>query len=343
MNYKCRFCGYRFKDKDEQICPECLTAREDDISCGIYGEDEHSHQQYDDSAFYDNRFVRSDTFRDGNADFLKEERREENRAAAAKYERRNGGDINVEATPSRQSFNRTQYNAPQNVYNPNNGNKSQKPGGCGKGCAVPLIILITLGMVFKNYPDLIDTVREKVEGAVSDKSVSSSVPEKKKYEIDRKNSIEGVKTTDCDIDAYLTECNISEIMSNDESLDSFHKNSLLFNENDEWKESSKCDPRELYVLDLTIEFEYSDHRCLENGDVEINEVYIQGYDSENHDMSTYTGILSDNFIYCIGDRSNMRPKLLCDKASDNAYIVVDLEYNGQNVEYFFNIDLDKNE
>ncbi len=39
---KCRICGYRFKD-GEDICPECFTARDDDISCEQFGNDEHTH------------------------------------------------------------------------------------------------------------------------------------------------------------------------------------------------------------------------------------------------------------------------------------------------------------
>ena len=39
---KCRICGYRFRD-NEDICPECFTAREDDISCEQFDRDEHSH------------------------------------------------------------------------------------------------------------------------------------------------------------------------------------------------------------------------------------------------------------------------------------------------------------
>ncbi|SFB76968.1 hypothetical protein [Ruminococcus albus] len=341
MNYKCRFCGYRFKDKDEQICPECLTAREEDISCGIFGEDEHSHEQYDDSYFPDNRFVRSDTFKDGKADFLREERREENRVEAARYERRNGGDINVEATPSKQSYNRTQYKTPQNVYNPNNSKTTKNSGGCGKGCAVPLIILITLGMILKSDPELINTIKEKLEGAVSDTSVSSTASEKKKYEIDRENSLEGVKTVDCDIDAFLTEYNISDIMSDDETLNSFQKKNLFYFENDNWVESTEFDPRELYVVDFTLEFEYSDHRCLESGDVDIKDIYLQGVNSDGNDISYYEGFMSDNLIYCIGDRSNMNPKLLCDKTCDGAYITVDLDYKGQEVAYGFYIDLNE--
>ena len=33
---KCRICGYRFKSDDEIICPECFTARDEDISCNSF-------------------------------------------------------------------------------------------------------------------------------------------------------------------------------------------------------------------------------------------------------------------------------------------------------------------
>ncbi|MBR3665591.1 MAG: hypothetical protein IKN66_00305 [Ruminococcus sp.] len=39
---KCRICGYRFHG-NEDICPECFTAREDDISCAQFGGEDHSH------------------------------------------------------------------------------------------------------------------------------------------------------------------------------------------------------------------------------------------------------------------------------------------------------------
>ena len=39
---KCRICGYRFRG-NEDICPECFTARDDDISCNQFSNSEHSH------------------------------------------------------------------------------------------------------------------------------------------------------------------------------------------------------------------------------------------------------------------------------------------------------------
>lgn len=88
MNYKCRFCGYRFKDKDEQICPECFTAREEDISCGAFSEDDHSHYfSVSDLEREESFFSKNDTFKEERNEFLDDERRNESRTAAARYER----------------------------------------------------------------------------------------------------------------------------------------------------------------------------------------------------------------------------------------------------------------
>lgn len=43
MTKKCKICGYRFKSKDEVICPECFTARDDNLDCNRYTDDLHSH------------------------------------------------------------------------------------------------------------------------------------------------------------------------------------------------------------------------------------------------------------------------------------------------------------
>lgn len=44
LKKKCAICGYKFKDKDEVICPECFTARDNDISYNRYTDDLHSHR-----------------------------------------------------------------------------------------------------------------------------------------------------------------------------------------------------------------------------------------------------------------------------------------------------------
>lgn len=56
---KCRICGYHFKSDDEIICPECFTARDEDISCNSLSDDLHSHD------------LRADTSRTAGSDSLK--------------------------------------------------------------------------------------------------------------------------------------------------------------------------------------------------------------------------------------------------------------------------------
>lgn len=73
MGKKCKICGYRFKSKDEAICPECFTARDDDISCERYSSSEHSHGR----SF-------SAGLRDTSESFVQRELREERRNSFAR-------------------------------------------------------------------------------------------------------------------------------------------------------------------------------------------------------------------------------------------------------------------
>ena len=73
MGKKCKICGYRFKSKDEAICPECFTARDDDISCERYSASEHSHGR----SF-------SAGLRDTSESFVQRELREERRNSFAR-------------------------------------------------------------------------------------------------------------------------------------------------------------------------------------------------------------------------------------------------------------------
>ena len=71
---KCRICGYHFKSDDEIICPECFTARDEDISCNSLSDDLHSHDLRADNE-QDGWFGQSenDTFKEEKNDFVSEE------------------------------------------------------------------------------------------------------------------------------------------------------------------------------------------------------------------------------------------------------------------------------
>lgn len=111
MGRKCKICGYRFKSKDEAICPECFTARDDDISCERYSASEHSHgKSY------------SSGLRDTEESFVQKELRAERRNSFAREnfgDRANAG-LNMTRFDSYDAsrFVRNDYNAPQQPYQP---------------------------------------------------------------------------------------------------------------------------------------------------------------------------------------------------------------------------------
>ncbi len=107
MGNKCKICGYRFKSSDEAICPECFTAREEDISCGSYSANEHSHAR-----------SYSAGLRDTNESFVQKELREERRNEFARENfgaRANAGldlsDFNNRYDQSRFARNDYNYNS----------------------------------------------------------------------------------------------------------------------------------------------------------------------------------------------------------------------------------------
>ena len=102
MRSKCKFCGYHFSSDDEMICPECLTAREDDIDCGIYADSEHSHTLDP----FDKHFKAegTDMYKEKKNDFIVQERREE------------ALDPNFRSEPHRMP--QQNYRPPQQNYNP---------------------------------------------------------------------------------------------------------------------------------------------------------------------------------------------------------------------------------
>ena len=105
MGNKCKICGYRFKSKDEEICPECFTAREDDISCARYSGKAHTHRK----TTYAGDFMET-----GDSFVQKELRNERNNQFAKENfgARANAGlDLSRSAqTDDRSRFERSDYN-----------------------------------------------------------------------------------------------------------------------------------------------------------------------------------------------------------------------------------------
>ena len=108
MRSRCKFCGYHFSSDDEMICPECLTAREEDIDCGIYADSEHTHTLDP----FDRHFHAegTDMYKEKKNDFVAQERREE------------ANDPNFRSEPHRMP--QQNYRPPQQTYNPAQQNPS---------------------------------------------------------------------------------------------------------------------------------------------------------------------------------------------------------------------------
>lgn len=330
MNYRCKFCGYRFKDRDEQVCPECFTAREDDISCGVLGEDEHSHGFYDERYGSSSAFAKNDTFRDGSADFLRNERRSENRTQASHYERRNGGDINVAAEPRRQ-YQNVQYNNPQMNRMPNpNGLQPQsvkKNNGCGTGCLVVVIIFIIISVFGGIIADLLDGLDLSENTAVSDNSdVEILTPDD-----------EGDPGS---IDCFLSSSERNEFDSGSDGMTIFQKQNLTLAENGELMAANKAAPRQVYKYDCVISFMYmNDGSKVSSDDLEITGVICDAITPDGGIISSYECMSYECMLYNIGDSSEIRPTIFCDAEADELIIIVETIYKGEPMNYQLNVDV----
>ena len=173
---KCRICGYRFKSDDEIICPECFTARDEDISCGSFSGDLHSHDLRADNE-QDGWFGQSenDTFKEEKNDFVAEERKEEakdenfqstyippkNPTPPPSYSASRAEKL---AALNNYTQQRTGYNRPNNssygfgATNINRPNTANTKTG-GKGCATAIVVIIILLAVL---PTIIGFVSSKI-------------------------------------------------------------------------------------------------------------------------------------------------------------------------------------
>lgn len=161
MNSKCRFCGYRFQSSDEMICPECLTAREEDISCGVYGDDNHSHDLDPFSKGFD--IDGTDMYKEKKNDFIAKERKEEaadpnfrspvyRKAPQQNYRQpynrssvpQNRQPYNFNATQQNNAFRQLPPNFPQGFQNAGFNNQQQKPKQTSSGCVIAVIMLVII-------------------------------------------------------------------------------------------------------------------------------------------------------------------------------------------------------
>ena len=332
MNYRCRFCGYRFKDKDEQICPECLTAREEDITCGVYGEDEHSHAIYDDRYGSSHTFAKNDTFRDGKADFLRAEMRYEDHTAASRYERRNGGDISMEMDDRvRQSPYKHQQpyagSPSSRGYAPPK-NNTQQNKGCGKGCGVFLAILILLFMLLPKFPDLIEPLEQEL-----DKRISSTDTDDTAQSADIDTSAQLAESPELDdLDAYLVTTDVTaDLRSDDDSIGSFSRKALSFVDNGEFVSAEDAAPRDIRKVEFDIRLVDGDGDKIESDNIDITLVELIGFDEDQSVLSRSDGVMTDNMVYSVGKTSDLKPVLYVDKNAVSQQLTIEGTVDGKYV------------
>lgn len=344
MNYKCKFCGYRFKDKDEQICPECLTAREEDISCGVYGEADHSHAVYDD-IYGKNMFKNNDTFRDGRADFLKDERRSENRNEAARYERRNGGDIDMEADHRRQRYAQP-YSAPT-ARPSGNMPANNRQNGCSKGCGIIIVIIIALIVFGNEFSITSDTVIEKLNEFIGnveteDTSETESVTETADTKpvtttaksADNDDILPAYKNADVDVDILIEKETVTSVMTDDVTVPDNVRETLYFiDDDDNYELAVSAEPRLINKYELRLMVKHTDGTGVSEDEFKVNLMDCLAVDENGYDLSIYSGWVSDKLVYIDGDSSMIVPTVYADNTAETVYLFIDAEYNGQTVNF----------
>lgn len=317
MNYRCKFCGYRFRDRDEQVCPECLTAREDDISCGVYGEEEHSHVVVDSNRGFNQTFAGRDTLRDGDADFLREERRTENRTAASHYERRNGGDINV-AADGRSPYPNVQFNNPRPNGMPYAGGLYSQPvkkkNGCGTGCVVVIILFIILSIFGGMLADILEPDGDSEEGSKTVEVDSSS------------EEFYGVE-------AGEIMCIPVSITRHEEVEVSGTARQSLWVIIEGTDGLSPANGVELDTMDsyeCCFEFRHAGSgKLVDHDDIKITAVICDAVDEDGGVITSYEGMIADRGIIFINGSCEIRPTLYADNTASELYIRVQAEYDGE--------------
>lgn len=225
MTRKCKICGYVFKNKDEVICPECLTARDDDISCDNYSKDLHEHKNFSYNDNFSSSFLdKDDTYEDNNSFIENEKKAERNDQFSNQVQQQATGYNNAsKATNATPTFNKNAttfktYNFSNNFVN--NINKPKPKKGSKIFAVIFCIIIISMISQF------IGTFVEKKQyNDFKNNILSSSSYDDNNYEFG---------------DDYLLRINSnykkSEISST-ENLNSTMKKTILKNYNNvsEWK------------------------------------------------------------------------------------------------------------
>lgn len=364
MRYKCKFCGYRFKDRDERICPECFTAREDDISCGQFSDDLHSHEIFGDRySRNDYGSSENDTFKEERISFVEEERREEQQSKIAKLERmHNSQPIQTEFIPQSGD---SVYNTSDNLSSGNNNisyggfprqnvNQFQRmPNGFtvpsynrnnnrkkNSGCSVSIIVIIILIIVVNVIVTIIGaTVKD-------DHDYESYDYNDNYYEEENKGFSNYTTETQYSSykDYYLDQEYYNAYYNENMYLDD-EKHALL-QLGDDTSDDSLNDYVSSY-LDEPVYNIYTSYtlQVSEGSKGYITDVVCVGSMYNGDIISTYTAPQSELMQYgdIMDDEINITPQMICSAEAEIIDITVTVNYDGEDEKFTFRLDLDSDE
>lgn len=359
MRYKCKFCGYRFKDKDERICPECFTAREDDISCGQYSDDLHSHEIFGDR-YKRNDYVSpgNDTFKEETVSFAEEERREEQHSKFSKIEQihkaeptqtefipKSGDSVyNNTNGQSFGNFNMPNGNFPCQTVNqfqrlPNgftipsyNQNNRKKNSGCGVVVFVVIIIVIIISAaVFSSIEGYVsehddygyDHYEEDTD--YDDNGFSHYTGETQLSSYGNFSLEQDYYNAYYDDNKYIDEEKFSHFTLGDDSFDDSESGQVSY-----FIDEPIYEIYTSYTLDLT-----------ENRGVKITSIVCKGSTYSGEILSTYDVLQSE--LESDTDEGNVTPILLCSGNADNIEVTVTVNCDGSEETFTFNLDTDADE
>lgn len=378
MRYKCKFCGYRFKDKDERICPECFTAREDDISCGQYSDDLHSHEIFGDR-YRRNDYVSpgNDTFKEEAVSFAEEERREEQHSKFSKIEQIHkaeptqtefipkSGD-SVYNNANGQSFGSS--NAPNGNFIPS-GNSQRIPNLSNENFPFPRQTVNQFQRLPNGFtiPSYNQKNRKKNSGcgvvvffiviiaiiiiAAVFSSVEGYVSEHEDYDHDYYE--ENVDYDDDGFSNYTSDVQVSSYGNftiDQDYYSAYYYDSTFIDEekfshltlgDDSFNDSESGHGS--YLVDEPIYEIYTSYslNLTENRDVNITSIVCKGSTYSGEILSTYDVLQSE--LESDTDEGNVTPILLCSGNADNIEVTVTVNCDGSEETFTFNLDTDADE
>lgn len=363
MRNKCKFCGYRFKDRDERICPECFTAREDDISCGQFSDDLHSHEIFGDRySRQDYGSPENDTFKEEQTSFVEEERREEQQSKFSKIEQMHksqplqtefipkSGDGVYNKTDSMPYNNNTTNNIPNGSFPRQTVNQFQRtPTGFitpgynkrnrknNSGCAISIFVIVIVIIVINVFITIAGTFID------NDNDYDYNYYED---DIDYEDNGFSNYTTETQYSSYkdyFLEQNYYNAYYYDNTYLEEERFSHLTLGDNSYDGSGEM----TYFVDEPTYSIYTSYTLTaeEGSEGRITSVVCEGKTYSGELLSTYAAPQSEleNKEDYYDNEFNVTPVMICSGKAEVIDITVTVSYDGEDEKFTFRLDLDADE